>query len=444
MSEPTIVAFPRDRDRRRVIVAYVDGAERHRDRIDTDDAGARGRFVQRLADKLAESADDLAWLDELIVERAEVADHEALEAQDGPEAKPLVMPVTRRLSDIEPEAIRWLWPGRIALGKLTLLAGDPGLGKSLVTLDVAARVTLGSPWPDDRDTRAPRGSVVLVGCEDDLADTVRPRLDAAGADVRRVITLDGVRRASAPDAPPDPVDLERDLGTIEEAIRGATDCRLLIVDPISAFLGPNCDSHSNADVRRLLGPLAALAERQRVAVLLVSHLNKAAGGAAIYRTMGSLAFGAAARAAWGVSKCKDDDRRRLLVPIKSNLAADVTGLAFRIEPYGAGGLPVVAWEPDPIHVSADEALSGEPRRPGPSPKRRDEAAEFLRDELAAGPRAVEELKLAAEARGLAWRTVQDAKRAADIESFRPSPLGPWLWRRSDLDDGVPDGGTPDT
>ncbi len=266
-----------------------------------------------------------------------------------------------RLSDVEPESVEWLWPGRIALGKLTLVAGDPGLGKSFLTLDMAARVSTGAGWPDSPGQRTDPGGVVLLSAEDALGDTIRPRLDAAGADVSRIVALEAIRsvgdvrgggRESAR-----AFDLSRDLPTLEEAIRSVGDCRLVVIDPVTAYLG-GVDSHKNADIRGLLAPLGALAERHRVAVVAVTHLNKASGGPAIYRAMGSLAFAAAARAAWAVTKDEPDPRRRLFVPIKNNIAPDTGGLAYRIEPLGVDGCPVVAWEPGPVNVSADDALAG--------------------------------------------------------------------------------------
>ena len=154
-------------------------------------------------------------------------------------------------------------------------------------------------WPDSSE-RAPLGGVVMLSAEDDAADTIRPRLDAAGADCSRVSLLAGVSRfdLEANERFLATFNLARDLRALEEAIESTPDCRLVVIDPISAFCGAT-DSHKNADVRGLLAPLSELAQRQHVAVVGVNHLNKSgAGGPAIYRTMGSLAFVAAARAAW--------------------------------------------------------------------------------------------------------------------------------------------------
>jgi putative DNA primase/helicase len=336
-------------------------------------------------------------------------------------------PVIVRLSDVKPESVAWLWRGRIALGKLTLIAGDPGLGKSFVTLDIAARVSRGKPWPDAPELTMTPGGVVLLSAEDGVADTIRPRLDAAGADVDRIVALDAIRAvASNGRESARTFDLSRDLPGLESAIRSVENCRLVVIDPVTAYLGRS-DSHNNAEIRGLLAPLGAIAERHGVAVIAVTHLNKAGGGPAIYRAMGSLAFAAAARAAWAVSKDKDDPKRRLLLSIKNNIASDGGGLAYRIEPVGVDGCPVVAWEPDPVNVSADDALSGQRDDQGGSAL--DEAKEWLRDMLVNGSRPANEIKETAEREGIKERTLQRAKKAlgvvADREGF--AEAGRWVW-----------------
>ena len=335
-------------------------------------------------------------------------------------------PVIVRLADVKPEPVAWLWPGRIALGKLTLIAGDPGLGKSFLTLDMASRVSTGAGWPDRRCESFAPGGVVLLSAEDGVADTIRPRLDAAGADVARIVALEAIRsvgdngRESART-----FDLSRDLLALESAIRSVEDCRLVVIDPVTAYLG-GVDSHKNAEIRGLLAPLGAIAERHRVAMVAVTHLNKSGGGPAIYRAMGSLAFAAAARAAWAVSKDKDDPRRRLLLPIKNNIAPDTGGLAYRIEPLGVDGCPAVAWEPDPVNVSADDALAGD-RDEGGGRTERDDAADWLRDLLAPGPRPARDVERDARDAGYSIATVRRAKAAIGVVSRKPAFGGPWEW-----------------
>lgn len=326
--------------------------------------------------------------------------------------------VTRCLADVEPEQIRWLWPGRIARGKLTLTVGDPGLGKSFLTLDIAAHVSTGAEWPDGRSNR--QGSVILLSAEDDAGDTIRPRLDAMSADVSRIYILDAVRHIDH-DAgkTSERMPTLGDTAPLAEAIVTAGDVRLVIVDPVSAYLG-QVDSHKNADLRALLSPLANLAATYGVAVVAVSHLNKSTSSA-IYRTMGSLAFTAAARAVWAVAKDKDDTARRLLLPIKNNIGPDSSGLAYRI----AGNAPRVEWESEPINVTADDALCSEPTEVRAE---REDAMDWLREVLAAGPVKVKDLQKWSHEAGHTWPTVRRAKTALNVQSAKAGfEHSAWYW-----------------
>lgn len=212
-----------------------------------------------------------------------------------------------------------------------------------------------------------------------------------------------------------------DTAVLAEAIQTIGDVRLVIVDPISAYLG-GTDSHKNAELRALLSPLAKLAGVYGVAVLGVSHLNKSAG-AAIYRTMGSLAFTAAARAVWAVTKDSDDEARRLLLPVKNNLGPDTGGLAYRIQAQAHAA--IIEWEPDPVHVDVSEALVHAVRDEERSG--RDEAAEWLTDVLRDRPVAVKELRKESTAAGFSWRTIERAKRAAGAIAIKADFSAGWRW-----------------
>lgn len=342
-------------------------------------------------------------------------------------------PVLVRLCDVQPEEIRWLWPGRIALGKLTLLCGDPGLGKSFTTLDLAARVSCGGAWPDLPFVPSQTGSVVLLNAEDDLADTVRPRLDAAGADPSRIVAIQGVRHPTGDGRIQESgFDLTGDLPALEAAIRQTPDCRLVIIDPVTAYLGKT-DSHKNAEVRAVLARLFELAARHKVAVLAVTHLNKANTLPAIYRAMGSLAFVAAARAAWAVVRDDQDEtgRRRLFVPIKNNLGSDETGLAYQLEKVASTAR--VAWELEPVNVRADDALEGGSRKAVV----RDDACQFVIDTITAngGDMLSDDLSLAAEANGISERTLRRAKKAVADSYKEKGHGGRWRCKVKDGQDG---------
>ncbi|HUT33009.1 MAG TPA: AAA family ATPase, partial [Planctomycetota bacterium] len=274
--------------------------------------------------------------------------------------------------------VNWLWPGRVPMGKVTLLVGDPGQGKSLLALDVAARVTTGAAWPDQAepgasgegqgaggdgqsagggaldprasalDTPNPVGSVVLMSAEDDVADTIRPRLEVAGGDIQRVTMLRAIGRPEM-GAGELMFSLARDVKVLESVIRQLPDVRLVVLDPVSAYL-VGADANSNAAIRAVLAPLKSVAEKTGVAVLAISHLTKKADAALLYRTMGSLAFVAAARAVWAVgpdrapAAAPELAGRRLFLPVKCNLAGGVTGLAYRVVPSADDPeVPILAW-----------------------------------------------------------------------------------------------------
>ncbi|GMV07922.1 MAG: hypothetical protein AMXMBFR53_41970 [Gemmatimonadota bacterium] len=320
------------------------------------------------------------------------------------------------MSAVDPVAVSWLWPGRIPLGRLTILDGDPGLGKSSVTLDLAARVTSGSPMPDHtRGLGGPRG-VILMGVEDGLADTVRPRLDAAGADATKVWALTGVRNEDGEPRLP----TLQDVRAIREA-RSEVDAALLVVDPLSAFLGSGVDGHRDGDVRQALARLAALAEETGLAVLCVRHLSKAGGANPLYRGGGSIAIIAAARSGLLLAADPDDPERRVLASTKSNLAPPQPSLALRIATVD--GTVSVAWE-GLVEVRAVDLL-----QTGESRTLADEARDLLRHELADGPRLVPELQAAARKAGVTWATVKAVKTTMGIESSKTGGRGePWVWK----------------
>lgn len=338
----------------------------------------------------------------------------------------------RCLADVEPTAIRWLWPGRIALGKITMIAGHPGLGKSFLTCDFAARVSAGLPWPDVRDL-CPQGQVLILNGEDDPSDTIRPRLDAAGADVSKVHFIDGVD--STREGEIDPFELARDTRLLRDHIEATPDVRLLVIDPVSAYIG-QVDDHRNSEVRGLLRPLADLAHETGVAIVLVTHLNKGVGEA-INRVIGSIAWAAAARAAWAVIRDPDDEKRRLLLCLKNNIGLESLGMAYRIaSPPGEGDLAAlsavgrVEWESEPLSVRADDVL-GAPRGEGVldlAPARA-EAVGFLRELLKHGPVASEQIKIEAKSADVKWASVRRAKETIGIVARKVGfgEKAGWCW-----------------
>ncbi len=294
------------------------------------------------------------------------------------------------MSDVQPQRLEWLWPERFPLGKLTLLVGDADNGKSFVTLSMASAISRGAPWPDRPGIPQPVGGVVMLSAEDDPHDTIRPRLDALGADCKRVALLQSLS------------DVGRDIEQLREVIDDVENCRLVVIDPASAFMG-KVDTHKDADVRRVLTPLAKLAAEKRVALVLVMHLNKRECDA-MYRTSGSIAFVAAARAVWAVSADLQNPQRRTMTLLKNNLSGSRTGLAYRIEEMN--GEVVFTWEAEPVKMTASEAL--QPRKRGPAAAARNRAADWLRGVLANGPKLAREVVAAASAAGFSKSTIYRA------------------------------------
>lgn len=379
-----------------------------------------------------------------------------------------------RLTSLTKRPVDWLWPERIPIGKVTLLVGDPGLGKSLVALDIAARVSTGKPWPDQErgqepgsqsedlehaatQTLAPNSSflapssVLLLNAEDDLSDTVLPRLEALGADCDRIVAIPSFLGSSRDGSVPRDHELRRDLARLRSLLDTLPDCRLIVIDPISAYLSGN--GNTSGEVRSLLVPLAELAHTRRLAIVAVSHLRKQQGSA-IHRTMGSLAFLTAARAAWVICEDPANFERRLLLPVKSNLASRADGLAYTVEssavesstvesntaepqtpdPPAPGpqpqAPPTIRWSSEPISLSADDGLVGRIRPLGRPKYERGEAAHWLKQTLAAGPRPSGDVEREAVANGFRPRTLQRAFRDIDGKAVRAGfgSVGEWFWQ----------------
>ncbi|MDG2383566.1 MAG: AAA family ATPase [Pirellulaceae bacterium] len=323
------------------------------------------------------------------------------------------------MADIDPRPITWVWPQRIAAGRITLAVGMPGAGKSFLTCDLASRVSTGTPWPDGSECQ--RGSVVFITAEDDPHDTIRPRLDALGADVSRIHLLSGVLQTERGKTKELTFTLA-DADILRQTLETIDDCRLVVIDPIGSFLGGRCDSHRDNEVRAVLAPIAKLAEQHGPAVLMVAHRRKSAGAIADDTAMGSRAFTGIARSVWHLSRDTENRNRRLLLPGKCNLAAEQTGLAFTI----AGEPASVNWESDPVPMTADDALVREKGIAGEH-SAIDEAKNWLREALAGGPKPSGELKSEAKRDGVSWRTAERAKASLGVCN-RPNGFGgQWVW-----------------
>jgi hypothetical protein len=343
---------------------------------------------------------------------------------DGPSAHRGVLV---SLGAVEPERVRWLWPGRLPAGKLAVLDGDPSLGKSTVAVAFAAHVSTGAPWPDGAG--CPAGQVVILSAEDGMADTIRPRLDAAGGDPDRVHCLTGVRAVDQDGSvyTRPPTLAEADLAAIREVIE-RTGALLLIVDVLMAYLPGKVDSHRDQDVRAVLHRLAELADATGCAVLLLRHLNKAGAGSPLYRGGGSIGIIGAARAGYVVAHDPDDETgaTRVFACVKNNLAPEPPSLSYRLESAPGSQVARVVWAGESQRVAA-ELL----RAPESDDERsdRDEAAEwltgYLTDQGGAAP-AADVLK-AARADGIAERTLKRARHRAGVTSVRSGFPARAMW-----------------
>ncbi len=333
-------------------------------------------------------------------------------------------PVVLRLADVASEALSWLWPGRVPLGKVALLVGDPGLGKSLLALDIAARVSRGLPWPEAGVGNAPQGSVLLLSAEDDAADTIRPRLEALGGDPANVRVLQAARQGACAEEDV-PFSLARDLMVLQYVLSTRRDVRLIIFDPVSAYLD-GLDVRSNAALRPVLARLQALAAASGAAVLAINHFTKRANASLLYRSSGSVGFAAAARAVWATLPDPQAPGRLLLLPLKTNLASGATGLAYRIVPCPAApAQPILAWEPEPVAMAAAEAVGCPTAAVSAS---RVQAALWLLKLLAGGPVPSQEAERRATEAGFSRRTLARARRDVGVVFDHPNPHEPWTWR----------------
>jgi hypothetical protein len=299
-----------------------------------------------------------------------------------------------------------------------VLAGDANLGKSYLSLDVAARVSIGGKWPDGGDVE--QGAVLIVTAEDGIADTVRPRLDKLGADASRIHDID-LEVDTIGD--PESLSFSKHIRLLEDEIT-RRDAVLLIIDPVMALVGGK-DTYKASDVRQLLTPAVSMAERTGCAVLTIQHLNKRSSESnALYRVSSSIDFVAVARSAFLVAPHPDDEELRVFGPIKANLSAPAQPLGFRITNDGQ-----FTWETGPVAISMSDLL----QIPS-SPDERsaiDDAEDFLRQLLKEGAVSRKQIMQEAGEAGISERTLKRAKSRLGIEANRVSDgnegKGHWEW-----------------
>jgi hypothetical protein len=335
------------------------------------------------------------------------------------------------LSTIERTHVAWLWPARIPLGKVTILEGDPDHGKSTISLDLLARVSTGTPMPGETGRREAAGGVIVCA-EDDLSDTVLPRLEAHQADLTKIASIPLERDEHGKVKP---LVLPDDLDRLELAIKGAA-AKLLVIDPITAYLSETISTNNDASVRRATTPLADLAQRTGCAIVLIRHLNKAGDLKAKYRGGGSIAFTGAARSVLVVEEHPEQPGLRVLARVKGNLAKAVPAIGYRITEEPLYGCPLIVWQ-GTVHIDADTLLRGHDSRR--DAEVREEAEGYLRDLLADGPVAVPDVRKALiDGAGVTAATLRRAKEHLKVISERQrdddGKTTGWTWALPPDDD----------
>jgi hypothetical protein len=319
------------------------------------------------------------------------------------------IPLMERISEVARESVTWLWQDRIPMGKLTMIEGDPGLGKSWLCLAIAAAVSRGYGLPGN--SKSDPGDVLLMTAEDGLGDTVRPRLEEMAADLTKIIALRCFKNEAGREQA---VTLD-ELDIIEKAIVIHRP-RLVIVDPIIAFIAGTDTSKAN-EVRGILSPVAGLAQKHGAAIITVRHLNKGAARA-FYRGQGSIDFLAACRSAFVVGENPENSEERIFCHFKSNLAPKSPSLGFRIVNGRFG------WTGEST-LTADEILTV--AAPGEKKTDLDDAKDFLKSVLGDGPLPSTEIVKQAGAAGIAERTLWRAKGALKVRARKGSFGGNWSW-----------------
>ena len=305
------------------------------------------------------------------------------------------------MRDIQTEDVQWLWYPYLPRGKLTIVQGDPGEGKTTFVLAVISALTRGEPLPECEQAPEPV-NVIYQTAEDGLADTIKPRLEAAGADCARVLVIDESKR-----------ELNLSDERLEQALR-KTGAQLMVLDPIQAYLGDGVDMHRANEVRPILKRTAAMAERTGCAVILIGHMNKAQGLKSGYRGLGSIDFRAAARSVLVVGRLRDDPAVRIVAQDKNSLAPEGKSIAFQLD--GERGFN---WK-GTCDLSVDDVLSGSGKLQTKTLQMEEELERMLREAATA-----EAVLNRAKELGVSERTLMTAKKNLGIVSEKRGSQ--WYW-----------------
>ena len=332
-------------------------------------------------------------------------------------------PVYRKMSEIEPQPINWLWEDYIAKGTFTLITGEPDLGKSQITLSMTAIVTTGGNWPASSE-KCEEGNVIILSDEDNLEKTIRPRLEANGANLEKIHYLDGIGKGDS-NSDCELFNLKSNLTQLETMINEIKGISMIVIDPLSAYLA-GVDTYNNKDVRSMLAPLSNLAGRYDIAIVCVEHPPKSSNGRAMNQVGGSIAFVAASRSAYLVSKDPEDEERRLFLKIKNNLSNYSGGISFTVESHKLpNGIEIskVVWGDEPVKITADEVLAYYNQTEFQHKK--ESRKKWLQEELADGPKNAAEVEKKALTQGMTEKQLRTAKEYAGVSSDKTDFDGGW-------------------
>ena len=310
-----------------------------------------------------------------------------------------------KMSDVEPTKVEWLWYPYIPYGKITIIQGDPGEGKTTLILNLAAMLSKGEKLPESEEKSDPI-NIIYQTAEDGLSDTVKPRLIAAKADDERITVIDESK-----------LELSLTDERLEQAII-ETKAKLVILDPLQAYIGANVDMHRANEIRPVMKHLAEVAQRQQCAVVLIGHLNKAMGMKSSYRGLGSIDIPASARSVLLVGRIKDNPTVRVIAQIKSSLAPEGEPIAFELNKET--GFRFIG----KYDISIDDLLNGVA-----TTSKLEQAEKLLRDMLSDGSSIKQkQLQQQAKIRNISERTLNEAKKNVGVKSFRSN--NEWYWKLS--------------
>ena len=310
-----------------------------------------------------------------------------------------------KMSDVEPTKVEWLWYPYIPYGKVTIIQGDPGEGKTTLILNLAALLSKGEKLPESEEKSEPI-NIIYQTAEDGLSDTVKPRLIAANADDDRITVIDESK-----------IELSLTDERLEQAII-ETKAKLVILDPLQAYIGANVDMHRANEIRPVMKHLAEVAQRQQCAVVLIGHLNKAMGMKSSYRGLGSIDIPASARSVLLVGRIKDNPTIRVMAQIKSSLAPEGEPIAFELNKET--GFRFIG----KYDISIDDLLNGVA-----TTSKLEQAEKLLQDMLSDGS-AIKQKQLHQQAKiwNISERTLNEAKKNVGVKSFRSN--NEWYWKLS--------------